>query len=71
MTSNGSANEAPPGTRARELNNAETGGRNDIMTIILANGASYDFKERVVLRRLSLEMRVEPENGSKGVNAEV
>jgi len=29
------------------------------MTIILANGASYDFKERVVLRRLSLEMRVE------------
>jgi hypothetical protein len=30
-----------------------------MMTIILANGASYDFKERVVLRRLSLEMRVE------------
>jgi hypothetical protein len=29
------------------------------MTIILANGASYDLKERVVLRRLSLEMRVE------------
>jgi len=29
------------------------------MTIILANGASYDFKERVVLRRLSLEMRVD------------
>ena len=59
MTSNGSANEAPRGTRAKELNNAETGGRNDIMTIILANGASYDFKECVVLRRLSLEMRVE------------
>jgi hypothetical protein len=59
MTSNGSANEAPRGTRAKQLNNAETGGRNDIMTIILANGASYDFKERVVLRRLSLEMRVE------------
>ena len=59
MTSNGSANEAPRGTRAKELNNAETGGRNDIMTIILANGASYDIKERGVLRRLSLEMRVE------------
>jgi hypothetical protein len=44
MTSNGSANEAPRGTRAKELNSAETGGRNDIMTIILANGASYDFK---------------------------
>src|SRR5580692_6307592 len=27
--------------------------------MILANGASYDFKERVVLRRLSLEMRFE------------
>jgi hypothetical protein len=59
MTSNGSANEAPRGTRAKDFNSAETGGRNDIMTIILANGASYDFKERVVLRRLSLEMRVE------------
>jgi hypothetical protein len=59
MASNGSANEAPRGTRAKELNNAETGGRNDIMTMILANGASYDSKERVVLRRLSLEMRVE------------
>jgi hypothetical protein len=59
MTSNGSANETPRGTRAKELNNAETGGRNDIMTIILANGASYDFKERVALRRLSLEMRAE------------
>src|ERR1700689_178343 len=70
MTSNGSANEAPRGTRAKELNNAETGGRNDIITIITANGASYDFKERVVLRRLSLEMRVEVRNGSKGVNAE-
>src|SRR5271169_5191591 len=58
MTSNGSANEAPRGTRAKELNNAATGGRNDIMTIILANGASYDFKERVVLRRLSLGVRV-------------
>ena len=56
MTSNGSANEAPRETRAKELNNAETGGRNDIMTIILANGASYDFKERVVLRRLSLHV---------------
>src|SRR5271165_2801929 len=43
MTSNGSANEAPRGTRAMELNHAETGGRNDIMTIILANRASYDF----------------------------
>jgi hypothetical protein len=30
-----------------------------IITIILANGASYDLKERVVLRRLSREMRVE------------
>ena len=60
MTSNGSAaNEAPRGTRAKELNNAETGGRNDIITIILANGASYDFKERAVHRRFSLEMRVE------------
>jgi hypothetical protein len=59
MTNNGSANEAPRGTRAKELNNAETGGRNDIITIITANGASYDFKERVVHRRLSLEMRVE------------
>src|SRR5277367_1987336 len=59
MTSNGSANEAPRGTRAKALNKTETGGRNDIMTIILANGASYDSKERVVLRRLSLEMRVE------------
>jgi len=48
MTSNGSANEAPRRTHAKELNNAETGGRNDIMTIILANGASYEFKERVV-----------------------
>jgi hypothetical protein len=27
--------------------------------MILANGSSYDFKERVMLRRLSLEMRVE------------
>ena len=70
MTSNGSANEAPRGTRAKELNNAETGGRNDIITIILANGASYDFKERAVHRRFSLEMRVEVGNGSKGVNAE-
>jgi hypothetical protein len=43
MTSNGSANEAPRGTPANELNSAETGARNDIMTIILANGASYDF----------------------------
>src|ERR1700684_396722 len=59
MTSNGSANEAPRGARAKELNNAETGGRKDIMTIILANRASYDFKESVVRRRLSLEMRVE------------
>jgi hypothetical protein len=48
MTSNGHANDAPRGTRARGLNNAETGGRKDIMTIILANGASYDSKERVV-----------------------
>jgi hypothetical protein len=70
MTSNGSANEAPRGTRAKEHNNAETGGRNDIMTIILANGASHDFKERVVLRRLSLECAWKSENGSKGVNAE-
>jgi hypothetical protein len=69
MTNNGSANEAPRGTRAKELNNAETGGRNDIITIIAANDASYDFKERVVLRRLSLEMRAEG-NGSKGLNAE-
>src|SRR5258707_13289598 len=53
MTSNGSANEAPRGTRAKELNNAETGGRKDIMTIILANSASYDLKERVALRRLT------------------
>jgi hypothetical protein len=59
MTSNGSANEARRGTRAKDLNNAETGGRNDIIAIILANGASYDSKERVVLRRFSLEMRVE------------
>ena len=59
MSSNGSANEAPRVTRGKELNNAETGARNDIMTIILANGASYDLKERVVLRRLSIEMRVE------------
>jgi hypothetical protein len=59
MTSNGSANEAPRGTRAKELINAKTGGRNDITTIILANGASYDFKERAVDRRLSLEMRLE------------
>jgi hypothetical protein len=66
MTSNGSANEAPRGTRANELNNAETGGRNDIMTIILANGASYDSKERVVLRRLSLEMRVEAGKRKQG-----
>jgi hypothetical protein len=27
------------------------------MTIVLANGASYDFKKCVVLRRLSLEMQ--------------
>jgi hypothetical protein len=27
--------------------------------MILANGASHDFEERVVLRRFSLEMRVE------------
>src|SRR3984885_9149150 len=54
MTSNGSANEAPRGTRAKELNNAETEGRNDIISIILANGTSYDWKERVVHRRLSL-----------------
>src|SRR5271169_1853385 len=58
MTSNGSANEAPRGTRAKELNNEETGSRDDIMTMILANGASYDFQERVVLRRLSLGVRV-------------
>ena len=57
MSSNDSANEAPRGRR--ELNNAETGGRNDIITIILANGASYDSKERVVLRRLALKIRVE------------
>jgi hypothetical protein len=57
MTSNGSANVAPRGTRAKELDNAETGARNDILTIVLANGASYDSKERVVLRRLSLEIK--------------
>jgi hypothetical protein len=35
------------------------------MTIILANGALYDFKERVVRRRLSVEMRHdEPEWGT-------
>src|SRR5580704_12983778 len=56
MTSNGSANEAPRETRAKELNNAETGGRNDIMTIILANGSSYDLKERVVLPRLLMAL---------------
>jgi len=65
MTSNGSANEVPRGTRAKELNHAETGGRSDIITIILANGASYDFKERAVVRRLALKMRVESEKGSK------
>jgi hypothetical protein len=70
MTSNGSANETPRGRRAKELNNAETGGRNDIMTIILANGASYDSKERVVLRRLSLEMRVEAGKRQQGRDAE-
>jgi hypothetical protein len=59
MTSNGSANKAPRGTRAKELNNAETGSKSDIITMILANGASYDFKERAVLRRLPLEMREE------------
>ena len=37
------------------------------MTIILANGASYDFKERVVLRRLSLEMRVEVGKRQQGL----
>ena len=66
MTSNGSANEVPRGTRAKELSHAETGGRNDIITIILANGASYDFKERAVVRRLALKMRVESEKGSNG-----
>jgi hypothetical protein len=59
MTINGRANEAPRGTRAMELNNAETRGRNDIIDIILVNGASYDIKERVVLRRFSLQMRVD------------
>jgi len=56
MTSNGSANEAPRGTRAKELNNAETGGRNDIMTIILANGASYDFRHLLKNNAASCEM---------------
>src|SRR5271170_2523252 len=51
MTSNGSANEAPRGTRAKNLNNAETVGRSDIMTIILVDATSYDSKERM-LRRL-------------------
>jgi Cytokinin dehydrogenase 1, FAD and cytokinin binding len=69
MTSNGSANEAPRGTRAKELNNAETGGRNDIITIILANGASDDFKERLVLRSLSREMRVKVEKWQRGNDA--
>jgi hypothetical protein len=69
MTNNDSANEAPRGTRAKELNNAETGGRNDIITIITANDASYDVKERVVLRRLSLEMRAEGKR-QQGMNAE-
>jgi hypothetical protein len=69
MTNNGSAIEAPRGTRAKELNNAETGGRNDIKTIILANGASHDFKERVVRRRLALQMRVEGKR-QQGVSAE-
>jgi hypothetical protein len=58
MNSNGSAHEAPRGTRAKELNNAETGGRNDIMTIILAYGTSYDSEEQVVHRGSPLEMRV-------------
>ena len=31
ITSNGSANEAPRGIRAKELNNAETGGSNDMV----------------------------------------
>ena len=48
MSSNDSENEALRGTRAKELNNAEAGGRNDIATIIRANVASYEFKERVV-----------------------
>ena len=42
-----------------ELNNAETRGGNDIIDIILVNGASYDLKECVVLRRLTREMRVD------------
>jgi hypothetical protein len=69
MSSNCSTNEAPRGTRAKELNNAETGGRNDIMTIILANGASHDFKARVVPDYHS-SCAWKSENGSKGVNAE-
>ena len=58
MTSKGSANEALRGNRANDPNNGETGSRNDMKTMILANGSSYDLKERVVLRSLSLEMRV-------------
>ncbi len=53
MTSNGSANEAPRGMRAMELTMAVTAGRCDIMTILLANRASYDVKARVVPHSLS------------------
>src|SRR6202035_3129393 len=70
MTSNGSANEAPRGTRAKELNNAETGGRNDIIAIILANGASYDFMSASCIADYHSRCAWMSENGSKGVNAE-
>jgi hypothetical protein len=68
MTSNGRANEATR-TRAKELNNAETGDRNDIMTIILTNGASYDFKNASCFADCYSRCAWKSENGNKGVNA--
>src|SRR5580658_7605779 len=66
MTSKGSANEAPRGARAKELKNAETGSRNNIMTIILANGASYDSKSASCIADYHSRCAWQSQNGSKG-----
>ena len=62
MIRNARANMAPRGARAKALENAETGIRNDIIIIILVNGASYVFKERVVPDYHSRSAR-KPEEG--------
>src|SRR5579862_8852631 len=70
ITSNCSATDAQRGTRAKELNNAETGDSDDIMTMILANGASYDTKSASCFADYHFRCAWELESVCKGVNTQ-